>query len=399
MDLWQSLAGMVRCRLISGDIHGALETISGAGIPLHDITLGEDTVTAEFFIPRADVKQVRSFCRRKGYDLHIIRLSGLFWPIRRLLGRPVLLVGMVILLLLSIYVPGRVFFIRIEGNVRVPTNLILEKSMQCGIGFGASRREVRSEKVKNALLSAIPELQWAGVNTSGCLAIIRVQERPVTESNREDTGITSIVASMDGVITGITVTRGNGLCTVGQAVKKGQLLISGYTDCGISIKADRAEGEVYAQTRRKLTAVLPTEWMQSTEITVVSRKYALVIGKKRINFYKDSGILDSSCGKMYSESYVTLPGGFILPIKLVCEVWEKGVPVSVTAAPEDISAQLKRFSEYYLKQQMAAGALMDRSEEILEGDAVLCLQGEYACIEMIGQVRNEEIVNPNGKYD
>ena len=63
--------------------------------------------------------------------------------------------------------------------------------------------------------------------------------------------------SRDGFIVSATVTRGNFLCRVGQSVKAGQVLISGYTDCGICIQATRAEGEIYAQTSRDFAAVTP----------------------------------------------------------------------------------------------------------------------------------------------
>lgn len=39
--------------------------------------------------------------------------------------------------------------------------------------------------MKNALLSAIPELQWAGVNTYGCRAVISVRERTLPERKPE----------------------------------------------------------------------------------------------------------------------------------------------------------------------------------------------------------------------
>ena len=40
----------------------------------------------------------------------------------------------------------------------------------------------------------------------------------------------NVVAGKDGVITSVSAMEGNCLCAVGQAVKKGQVLISAYTD-------------------------------------------------------------------------------------------------------------------------------------------------------------------------
>ena len=93
-----------------------------------------------------------------------------------------------------------------EGNQNVPENLILELASQCGLSFGTERRQVRSEQVKNALLGAVPELEWVGINTAGCVATISVRERQKGENIGQAGGVSSIVASCDGMITGIVVT-------------------------------------------------------------------------------------------------------------------------------------------------------------------------------------------------
>ena len=205
------------------------------------------------------------------------------------------------------WLPSRVLFVQIEGNTHVESRRILESAARCGIAFGASRREIRSEKIKNALIECIPELSWVGVNTYGCTAVISVRER-VKESDTENIhGVSSIVASCDGVIRQITVLQGNRVCSVGQAVTKGQVLISGYTDCGISIQATAAKGEVFAETSRSVTAIFPRVCMQRGEKQCIEQKYAVIIGKKRINFSNSSGILGTSCVKMYTEKYLTLP--------------------------------------------------------------------------------------------
>ena len=63
---------------------------------------------------------------------------------------------------------------------------ILERAEYCGVHFGAKAGSVRSEQVKNRLLFEIPELRWAGVNTTGCTAVITVAERQSGEVPAED---------------------------------------------------------------------------------------------------------------------------------------------------------------------------------------------------------------------
>ena len=268
--------------------------------------------------------------------------------------------------------------------MQISARLIAEQAQLYGVRFGADRRDVRSERVKNGLLGAIPQLQWVGVTTQGCVAKIQVRERSQPEPIQQDYAVTSIVAIRDGVVQSCTVNRGTALCKVGQAVTKGQVLISGYTDCGLSIRANRAEGEIMAKTNRQISAVTADFQLTKGQIIREEKKFSLLIGKKRINFYKDSGILDTTCVKMYSENYMTLPGSFYLPVILLTEEW---IYYDLTESEtENAETVLLDFADRYLASQMIAGQILHRSEAV-DGNV---LEGEYACLEMIGQVRYEE---------
>lgn len=398
MGIFKSMAGMVTLELISADIPGAMQGINALDVQIFDVQPQGD-LSVRFGIYRKDFRAVSGFAAKRGERLEILRKKGIYWTVKGLIRRPVLVLGMAVLLFLAFFIPSRVYFVRVEGNESVPARLILEAAEESGIGFGASRRAVRSEKMKNALLSKVPELQWAGVNTYGCVAVISVRERSELSQEQKEQTVSSIVAARDGIIVSCTVTRGNGLCAVGQAVQAGQVLISGYTDCGLTITATRAEGEIMAQTHRQLEVITPSMQQIRGREQGQTTKYSLLVGKKRINFYKGSGISDSSCVKMYSEYVLTLPGGFQLPLALVRET---AISYDLEAAPVDErSAQhaLTDFASSYLRRQMVAGSITGRSEAVGSENGVYRLTGEYACIEMIGRVRQEQIGEYHGETD
>ena len=388
-----SVRNLVTVQLTCADIPSILSQLQWAHIQLNEV-IQIDPLTIRFQIKRCDESKLRSLLHRKGIEVKCINRSGIYLQIRSLFRRPVLLVGLIVIILLGIYLPTRIFFIRIDGNSTVPSRLIIEAAEQCGISFGASRRNVRSEKVKNALLQKIPQLQWIGVNTSGCVATISVKERQTQPQQPQQSGVSSIVASKDGIIFDMTVIQGSPVCRTGQAVSKGQVLISGYISCDQSIRATRAKGEIYATTGQKLSLAMPSDCLIRGEPESQERKYSIIFGKKRINLYQDSGILDSSCVKMYEEKYVTLPGGFQLPIALVTETYIVYQQSNITSTAEDLSQTLSLLAERYLKNQMVAGRIYARSEQFSSGDGTICLEGEYGCIEMIAKERNEEILKP-----
>ena len=387
--MWRSLSGSVILRLVSADIGGILNKLTKVNISISSLAYIDD-LTVELDVIRGDYKRLCTLLEGSGTKIALVKRKGLYWKCKNLLRRPVLTVGIAVYLFFVMAVPSRVLFVQVEGNRSVSDRQILEAAESCGIVFGANRRQVRSERIKNSLLEKIPQLQWVGVNTRGCVAVISVRERQESSvDNKMVKG--NIIASQDAIIQQITVLRGTQLCRIGQAVKAGQMLVSGYKDYGISLRFTGADAEIYGYTNRSLEAVTLTIGQQRKEITRREQKFSVIIGKKQINFYKDSGILHTSCVKMYKKTYLTLPGGYVLPLALVRQ---EILYYDTSASTGSDFSFLESASREYLKGQMIAGTILKEAISLEEDDYICRISGKYECIEMIGCSTNEELGNP-----
>ena len=390
MNFWMSLEGLVKIELVSAEPEQALSAISNAGITLYQIRHEKD-LTLELTIKRTDRKALEALAKKRGESLAVLRERGIYYTLRRLRKRKLLLFGMALLVSLALYLPTRVLFVQVEGNETVAANQILSAARDSGIRFGASRRRVRSERVKNALLDAVPELQWAGVNTRGCTAIISVRERTQEKLPENNNVVASLVADRDGFILSSVVTRGTGLVRPGQAVKKGEVLISGYTDCGLTIQATCAKGEILAQTRRTLEAVIPAQTLRRGEAIEKIRRVSLRLGKKSIFFWKDSGILDASCDRISKEYRLTLPGGFSLPVSVWVDTYTRYETAPAEEPRQNAASGLRQFAAQYLKKQMIAGEIQHQLQPVTREGDLFRLRGSYVCREIIGKLRLEQI--------
>lgn len=386
--------GVTKARLISADVQNTLDLISKSGIILHNLRI-KDEIYAEFRVEKSSLRILNRIVQHQGDRIEIISHEGIYWGIRHLIRRPVMLFGVLFLLFLTIYLPTRVLFIRVEGNLTIPTQRILEAAGECGIGFGAKTREVRSEKMKNALLHQIPTLQWAGINTDGCVAVISVREKTIQEKKEYAYPITSMVATRDGYITELTVTAGSAACKVGQSVEKGQILISAYSDCGSHIMASRAEGEVYADTNRRLSSVMLQKHLVKTREQKTERQFSVLFGKKLIKLSKGSGISGSECDRIKSVYYMTLPGGFRLPLAFIIETVTSYETVSTKTDKTAASKILASTMERCLLDTMVAGKINHTVTNCQTQRETYTMTGEYECNEMICQIRTEEILDTN----
>ena len=396
MEFWRSVGGLVDVELVSAQPEVMVEVLNHNAVEVFEISQ-KDPLTWRFRLLQKDCRAAAALTERHGGKLSILRLRGLYWLGKQMLSRPVLTVGLGLLLCVCLFLPTRVLFVRVDGNRVIPSRKILAAAEDCGIRFLASRKEVRSEQMKNALLSAVPQLKWAGVNTSGCVATISVREKIGETEDRQQWPVQGLAALRDGYILSATATRGNLLVQPGQTVKKGQLLISGFTDRGICIRFTGAQGEVFAQTVHEIEAVTPAQWWNTGEERGRKKKYSLLFGKKRINLWKDSGISDSSCGRMYEEYYVTLPGGFRLPIALCVDTCIDYERKPAKADPELLRKPMKSFASACLSVKLAAGKILSRQEQFVVEEDLCRLTGTYVCTEMIATGIQEQIGDTNGK--
>lgn len=395
MGMFRSISGSMRVRIVSADPETVLSRLNADNIILSSLSCPE-SLTMEASIRVADYKKVCAIAEATGAGFTVIGKEGYYWTIKDLFKRPVLILGLLSIFLLILYIPGRIFFVQVEGNQSVPDNYILEQAELCGIGFGVNRRTVRSESVKNALLQRIPQLQWIGVNTSGCVATVSVKEK--TESSQTDAevgdskAISSIVAACDGIIQEIYVKKGNPLCKTGQAVQAGQILVSGYTDCGLSICASRADAEIYALTNRKLCMITPLDYAVRGPIQRSYRRIYLQIGKKLINLYNNSGISDATCVKICKKDVLTLPGGFALPVAVVTELYYDYETGCCNSNDEEQTDWVSDYAEQYLKEHMIAGQILQKVTDRQSADNCHIFMLDYICREMIGLEKQEEII-------
>ena len=380
--IWWMIAGYIRVRVVGAEPERLLGEISSQ-IQLRDIT-PVSSLSVECALPKWKMEEFEQIIEKNGAKWEMVGSYGLpqYW--KKAWGLPLIVCFLVFLLLSSMLIPGRIFFIQVCGNESVSEQQILNAASEVGLSFGAARRELRSEQIKNRLLSTIPSLSWVGVNTQGCVATISVQERKLEPEEREKVP-GHIVATRDAVVSSFTVTSGRALCQNGQAVHAGEVLISGFMDLGICTRVEQAEGEVYGMTRRQIHAFLPDEVQCRREKKDAEKRHSIIIGKKRINLYSDSGILYPSCGKMTEVKALTLPGGWKLPVSFVTECYTEYTLASEQRSEELAQQMLLNGAKAQTEQLLVAGEILSQDMEFSHEAGAYTMTGAFECREMIGK--------------
>lgn len=392
------LFGTVQVELVSADPAAALTYYGAQGLRFRDPELTAP-LTLSMTMDAKTWRRLEPLAEQRGDRCRCLSRRGLAVSFYRSRKRLLFWTALALLLIGVLYAPGRVWFVEVEGNTTVPERQILAAAELCGVKFWAKSGEIRSEQVKNQILNLVPELQWAGVNFSGGVAIISVRERLPGEPIRERSSVTNVVAARDGVIVSMSVLGGQSLCQVGQAVRGGELLVTGCVDQETHTQYTHADAEIYALTQRRITAVYPQTWGQKTYSGQTIRRYSLVVGRKRINLSGNSGISDATCDKMTETKTLTLPGGFSLPVTLVIETLRPYEAPEATVSQSQAQEVLGSWTRLSALEDMIAGEILGEVPFFREEDGLFWMDMTYSCREMIARQRPAELFEGESTND
>lgn len=296
-----------------------LAAAAQAGIVFWDASAPQE-MSLTLCVRGRDAPRVEALAQRMGLDCRTVSEST---PSRlgRVLRRRKALIAALGACLLTLTV-SRAFIWRVEiaDTAGLSESVVRETLRECGVDVGRRWLGLSQDLTRNALLRRLPELRWATVNIRGGTAEILLRparEKPPIENEGE---CADIVAVRGGYITQVRALRGAAVVKPGQTVLAGDVLISGeavgrYESHG----AARAIGTVQARTWYEMTAAAPLEECKTEQGPCICTRWALIFGKRRINFYKGCSICPPGCAKMTEETQAAVKGLFSLPLRIVRE--------------------------------------------------------------------------------
>ena len=345
-----------------------------------------DAFSAEIEVLRRDVPRAERQLLRGGCECEITQTRGapsIFGGLRR---RPVLLILLTLAVISAIVVPKFVFFYSVSGNETVPDAQILRELQELGVGFGTYGPSIRPQELKNQMLLRIPKLQWLTVQQSGMCARVVVRERPEKEPVLDRRTPANVIAARSGVITRVSAEAGFCLCSPGQAVKGGELLVSAYTDFGYKTQVTAARAEIYAQTVRMADCILPAAQQVKDTRAETRSTVSLWVGRRRIRLFGRDADGDF-CEKQTERRTLTLPGGFSLPLGIeITRICEYDTRDEILQA-EDIRQRLLAFVQTQAQREMIAGTILASREHMTERSGGYCLHAALQCEEMIARMQ------------
>ena len=348
MNPGRYITGWAEVAITGAEPEAALRALAEGNVPFWDAAPPRDYAlrvrTPARALPRVRALAAKAGCEAEVLSLHGLPVLGRF--LRRRTGLCALLLAALLLLAGAL---SRVWDIRVEGNDAVPTWAIRAALAECGVDIGAKWTGFSQDQIRNSMILRIPEIKWLTVTMEGCRARVIVRERirgiePVPENE-----YARVISDRAGLVTAVRALWGTAETEPGRMLLPGDTVIGGYTTGRFGVQGPaRAIGYAEVRTWRDLTMAAPAAVEEKQPAGRSRTLWSLILGKKRINFYKDSSICPGDCDKIIERYDLALPGVFRLPIAV-----EKTVvtPVSLTACP---GTELREEMEQALMEELLA---------------------------------------------
>lgn len=330
-------------------------------------------------------KKIRSVARKSGMRVRMKKKHGLPFFLNRHSRRAGVLVGICFCVAVLCILSTRIWSIDVTGNIRVPSENIIEVFEELGVKKGVSGKRIDIRSVEIAALQKLPELSWLNINIDGSAARIEVRETVITPQADEDDTPSDIVAARDGQIVILRPFNGTQEQKIGNPVLKGDLLISGIEENkDLTVSFCRASGYVVARTNRSVTATQKNK-LKIQKAAGTKKSYIFDF----LNFSIPVGRVNGE--NTYKEKSEVFINGVTLPVGItVCRQRFFDESELVLSADKTKLLTVLRFFDKcseefrYLKTE-------NNKIKLFQNETECRINGDFVCLENIGREITMEI--------
>ena len=357
-------------------------------INLWDVSLYGDTINAKIGIKK--FCKLRSIARKTGVKISIAQKRGLPFYLRDHKDRVGLLIGLGIFLFFMTVMNSFVWCIHAVDSERFSREQILQAAYSAGLRYGVRVKNFDEEKAAREIYKAFNgELSWVKVNMKGSLAVVDFRDKVKKIEIEEKGEPSNLVADFDGIIISDETYQGAKNKSRGDAVVKGDVLISGVVE-GVDMKPlyYSAKGNFSAlHTVLKEIRIAQEEKFYSYNSPSEQLMLCIFGLEVPLSFGRDTA---ENTHRYTYENYLQFDG-YKLPFGIKKTVTVKYNKAELTDSERVMLAVLHYSAETY--KDFSNSNIISYDINVTEENGGAIVSGEYQCIDFIGENKNIIIEN------
>ncbi len=390
MSLSLFLCGARKLRVPRAYCTAVMNLCMQMGITYTDFAWGEECVT--FRCGMRSARRLIRACQKRELVIEAIGEYGVPSLLFAFAKRPGLVAGALLAVCLAVVSSLFVWSIEVVGNESMTEQEVVDALRVCDFGVGSYLPGVRVRELENRILIASERIAWISIYLDGTVARVQVIEQK--SAAREQSRLpANLIATADGQIEYLQLYRGESVVQVGQAVKKGELLVSGIYESGSqSFRYTRAAGEVMARTERTIVVEIPLQYEQKVAQKPQTTEIVLHFFNFSMKIFKNCRNLPLTCDIIKNEIELPNSEQKRVPISLtqtVCQPYllqtdHRSAEQALSLCYEGLEEELARLSD--------SAQLLRKSIATTIGEESVILTCTVECIENIAAQQEFEII-------
>ncbi len=324
-----------------------------------------------------DYKTIKTIAKKSCMRLKVKKRYGLPFLIRRYRHRYGIPIGVFLFFMIIWFLSGFCLNISINGNADIPKEKVLASLNSSGVYLGARIKNIDPQKARQDFLIKNQQFSWAAFNIKGCFVdveLVKTEKKPTKTKLKSPC---NIVAKTDGKILKIKAYSGRVSVKIGEAVAKGDLLVSGAIELtNKTTKFVNSDAEIIAQTRHSLEVFVPFKYKQKIYDESIKKRSVLTIANINIPLF--FGEIDKPyIAKQNIKNFSFL--GTQLPIKKTTahfkKIYNKPIILDESTAKQIATSKMKEKSQKQLKNTITSvesESFKKKSNGILHKKVFIC---------------------------
>ena len=352
--LYRRISGYLYVKFVSNKPEKLLNICAANGINVWRVAIKNNCLYFKTGI--ASFKKIRLLKRKIKGKIHITKKCGLPFFVAKNKHRYGMVAGFVLFFAILYFLSGFIWNIDISGNETISDATITKALEEIGIYEGVRISKINTENHRNELLLKCNNISWAAINIEGSRLTLDITEAKFKDEKSEEPS--NLKADSDGIIKSVEIISGTANVKVGDAVRKGDLLVSGimeYQD--MHTEFVRSRGKIIAEVERDFKIIQPMRVKESHRTGEKVTRSVLSIFGIKIPLYFGRVSAPYECDKETESNISDKP---YLPIRLIRNTFyfveNKEYILSEEEAKRRATAELEK----QLKEYLGEGEVIDK---------------------------------------
>lgn len=382
VNVFRWICGYVSFCASGGFPEKFLNLVNKKKINLWDLKKSNGDLYAK--VLNSDYKFLRGDAKKANCKIEIIKKYGLpvfTFKYKRRIG---VAIGVVVFLTIIQIFSLFIWNINVQGNSEIKSEDVISVISELGVGVGTKKSSINSAILKQLIMAKLTDISWISVNINGSCLNICIKEKIKSPEILKEGEACNIVAKSDGQIEHMEVYKGDSCVNAGDAVVKGQILISGAArDASGGTVVSEARGRVFAQTKRKL--------VESVKLcSIGAADSGKVVKKHKIKAFEKEIPVNPWCrvGEDYrtevQESQISF-FGVKLPVIISTEVCHQQICDEKFLTKEEAEKILEKNISEREKTEFENVKIISKSVNNYQQDNDYISEVTYSCIEDIAK--------------